>query len=145
MGHSIEILMVEDNPADVELTREALDGGRLKNSLCVVKDGEEALDYLYKRGRFSDVKSPDIILLDLNLPKVSGREVLADIKNNHVLNSIPVIILSSSEDANDIKESYRLNANSFVTKPVGVDDFLNVVKCIEHFWVDIVKLPSMEK
>jgi CheY-like chemotaxis protein len=145
MAQPIQILMVEDNPADVELTKEAFSEGKLSNSLHVVNDGEEALDYIYKRGRFADVETPDIILLDLNLPKINGREVLATLKGDEDLCSIPVIILSSSEDSADIKASYALNANSFVTKPVAIDDFLEVVKSIEHFWVEVVKLPSERK
>lgn len=141
MAQSIQILMVEDNPADIELTKEAFSDGKLSNSLHIVHDGEEALDYLYKRGRFADVETPDIILLDLNLPKISGKEVLATVKGEPRFSSIPIIILSSSEDNADIKASYALNANSFVTKPVAIDDFLNVVKSVEHFWVEIVKLP----
>jgi chemotaxis family two-component system response regulator Rcp1 len=141
MAQAIEVLMVEDNPADVELTKEAFSEGKLRNKLHVVNDGEEALDYLYKRGRFAEAVTPHIVLLDLNLPKINGREVLATIKGDKDLSSIPVIILSSSEDSADIKASYALNANSFVTKPVGIDDFLEVVKSVEHFWVEIVKLP----
>ena len=142
MAQAIEILMVEDNPADVELTKEAFSEGKLNNTIHVVNDGEEALDYLYKRGCFADAITPHIVLLDLNLPKINGREVLATIKGDKELSSIPVIILSSSEDSADIKESYALNANSFVTKPVAINDFLGVVKSVEHFWVEIVKLPT---
>lgn len=142
MAESIQILMVEDNPADVELTREALRRGKLYNQLHVVDDGEQALDFLYRRGAYTDVPVPDIILLDLNLPKIPGREVLSTVKADKALSSIPIIILSSSDDAHDIKESYALNANSFVTKPVSVSDFLEVIKSIEHFWVQIVKLPG---
>ena len=142
MAQAIEILMVEDNPADVELTKEAFSEGKLNNRLHVVNDGEEALDYLYKKGRFSDAETPDIILLDLNLPKLNGKQVLAEIKSDEALSFIPVIVLSSSEDNADIKAAYSLNANSFVTKPVAIDDFLEVVKGIEHFWVEIVKLPN---
>lgn len=142
MTQPIHILMVEDNPADVELTKEAFGEGKLVNTLVIVNDGEEALDYIYKRARYADVETPDIILLDLNLPKISGKEVLATLKSDPDYSSIPVIILSSSEDTADIKATYALNANSFVTKPVAIDDFLEVVKSIEHFWVEVVKLPS---
>jgi len=142
MTQSIEILMVEDNPGDIELTREALRAGKLKNHLNVVEDGEAALDFLYQRGDYSDAPRPDLVFLDLNLPKMNGREVLADIKSNPDLKIIPVIILSSSEDAGDIKTMYSLNANSFVTKPVRIDDFIKVTQAIEHFWIEIVKLPS---
>ena len=139
---AIEILMIEDNPGDVELTREALNSGKLRNRLHVVDDGEQALDFLYQRGDYADAPRPDLVLLDLNLPKLNGREVLADVKNNKELSSIPVIVLSSSEDAQDIKSTYALNANSFVTKPVRIEDFLSVTQAIEHFWIEIVKLPS---
>ncbi|MFT6220660.1 MAG: CheY-like chemotaxis protein [Candidatus Endobugula sp.] len=144
MAQAIEILMVEDNPADVELTKEAFSEGKLNNTIHVVNDGEEALNYLYKRGRFSDAIRPHIVLLDLNLPKINGREVLATIKGDKQLSSIPVIILSSSEDSADIKESYALNANSFVTKPVVINDFLDVVKSVEGFWFEIVNLPTKD-
>jgi CheY-like chemotaxis protein len=144
MAQAIEILMVEDNPADVELTKEAFSEGKLNNTIHVVNDGEEALNYLYKRGRFSDAIRPHIVLLDLNLPKINGREVLATIKGDKELSSIPVIILSSSEDSADIKESYALNANSFVTKPVVINDFLDVVKSVEGFWFEIVNLPTKD-
>jgi chemotaxis family two-component system response regulator Rcp1 len=144
MAQAIEILMVEDNPADVELTKEAFSEGKINNTIHVVNDGEEALNYLYKRGRFSDAIRPHIVLLDLNLPKINGREVLATIKGDKELSSIPVIILSSSEDSADIKESYALNANSFVTKPVVINDFLDVVKSVEGFWFEIVNLPTKD-
>lgn len=141
-GDTIHILMVEDNPADVELTREALKRGKLVNNISVVEDGEEALDYLYKRNRYEKAETPDIIFLDLNLPRMNGREVLSHIKKDQELSAIPVIVLSSSEDARDIQSSYSLHANCFVTKPVRLEDFMTVVKSIEHFWVEIVKLPS---
>lgn len=139
---SVEILLVEDNPGDIELTREALTSGKLKNKLNVVEDGEAALNYLFKRSPYESATIPDLILLDLNLPKVSGREVLTEIKADQQLSSIPVVILSSSEDSADIEKAYRLNANSFVTKPVRIDDFIRVAQAIEHFWIKIVKLPS---
>ncbi len=139
---SIEILLVEDNPGDVELTRESLNNGKVKNRLNVVIDGEQALDYLYKRGDYPQAITPDIILLDLNLPKVDGREVLQQLKSDSDLARIPIIILSSSEAASDIQESYDLHANCFVTKPVQLDDFMKVVQMIEFFWIDIVKLPG---
>ncbi|ODS24364.1 response regulator [Candidatus Endobugula sertula] len=142
MNTPIEILMVEDNPADIELTREALSRGKLHNKLHITEDGEQALDFLHQRGQYKSAPRPDIVLLDLNLPKITGREILAAVKSDEGLASIPVIILSSSEDNQDIKASYALNANSFVTKPVRVEDFLSVVKTIEHFWIEIVKLPS---
>ncbi len=142
MSDSIEVLMVEDNPADIELTQEALSQGKLKNKLHIVFDGEQALDFLFKRGDYVDAISPDVVLLDLNLPKMIGREVLAEIKSDEKLSSIPVVILSSSSDIKDIQSSYSLNANIYVTKPVKVEDFLEVVRKIEDFWIDVVKLPS---
>lgn len=137
----VQILMVEDNLGDIELSRVALKRGKLVNELNVVEDGEAALDYLHQRGEYADAIRPDLVMLDLNLPKISGRDVLKEIKGDDDLSSIPVIVLSSSEDASDIKESYSLNANSFVTKPVKVEDFVDVVSSIEHFWIEIVKLP----
>ncbi len=139
---SIEILLVEDNPGDVELTRESLNSGKVNNRLNVVVDGEQALDYLYKRGAYQQAIAPDIILLDLNLPKIDGREVLQQLKSDPNFSHIPIIILSSSEAASDIQSSYNLHANCFVTKPVQLKDFMKVVQMIEYFWIDIVKLPN---
>lgn len=140
---SINILLIEDNPGDVELTREALtESGKIMNHLEVAIDGEQALDYLYQRGEFANSVRPDLILLDLNLPKLDGRDVLKVVKEDHDLSKIPVIILSSSEAASDIQKSYQLHANCFVTKPVQLDDFIRVVQTIESFWIDIVRLPK---
>lgn len=141
-GHPIEILLVEDNPGDVRLTKEAINEGNISNNLYVVGDGIEALDFLRKKGNYGNAPRPDIVLLDLNLPKKNGREVLAEIKADALLKSIPVIILSTSEAENDVQKSYELNANCYVTKPVDLDDFMNVVKSIEDFWLSIVKLPT---
>ncbi len=140
--HSIEILLVEDNPGDVVLMQESFSDGKVKNKLNVVTDGEMALDYVYKRGAYKEAVSPGIILLDLNLPKVDGREVLQKIKSDSALSRIPIIILSSSEAAKDIQESYDLHANCFISKPVQLDDFMQVIQMIEMFWVNIVQLPS---
>ena len=142
MNKPIEILMVEDNPGDIELTREAFESGRLNNNLHVTEDGELALDFLHQRGRFTDSPRPDLILLDLNLPKINGHEVLSEIKKDANLKTIPVIILTSSADEQDIKKTYDNQANSYVTKPVKIDEFLRVTKAIENFWIEIVKLPS---
>ena len=142
---SIKILLVEDNPGDVELTREALSSGKIKNELTVVTDGEQALEYLFQHGDYAKAELPDIILLDLNLPKIDGREVLRECKTALGLKNIPVIILSSSAAAIDIQQSYDLHANCFVTKPVQLDDFLKVVQMIEYFWIDIVRLPTKSK
>jgi len=141
---SINLLLIEDNPGDIELTREALSLGKIVNKLQTVSDGEEALSYLFRRGEFECVTSPDVILLDLNLPKVSGREVLRQIKEDSELSATPVIILSSSEDAADIQATYDLHANCFITKPVQFDEFMRVVQAIETFWFEIVRLPAVE-
>jgi chemotaxis family two-component system response regulator Rcp1 len=141
MGQQIEILLVEDNPADVRLTIEALKEGKIKNNLHVAEDGEEALDFLYKRNHFENAIRPDVILLDLNLPKVHGREVLKTIKEDEDLRRIPVVILTTSKAEEDIVRSYDLHANCYVTKPLDLPQFIDVVKTIEDFWFTVVKLP----
>lgn len=143
MGASqpIEILMVEDNPGDVRLTREALREGKVRNNLYVVADGDAALDFLHRRAGYADAVHPDLILLDLNLPGKSGLEVLAEIKNDESLRRIPVVILTSSRAEADIVRSYDLHANAYVAKPVGLEEFIAVVKSIEGFWLEIVNLP----
>ena len=138
----IEVLLVEDNPADVRLTQEAFKEGRVTNHLNVVSDGVEAMDFLRRGGNYADAARPDLIFLDLNLPRKDGREVLTEIKTDPRLKTIPVIILSTSGSAADINRSYQLNANCYITKPVDLDQFLNVVRSIEHFWFNIVTLPS---
>lgn len=143
-GRSIEILLVEDNAADVRLTEEALRDGQLLNRLHVARDGAEALDFLEGKGAYSDVPRPDLILLDLNLPKKDGREVLAKIKGDDGLKSIPVVVLTTSSAEEDILQSYNLNANCYITKPVDFEQFLNVVKAIECFWFNIVVLPPQD-
>jgi chemotaxis family two-component system response regulator Rcp1 len=132
----IEILLVEDNPADVRLTQEALREGKVKNNLRVARDGEEALAYL----RTTTVR-PDLILLDLNLPRRDGREVLQEIKNDPKLKTIPVVVLTTSAAEIDIVRTYELHANCYITKPVDLDQFIKVVKSIDDFWLTIVKLP----
>jgi chemotaxis family two-component system response regulator Rcp1 len=138
----IDILLVEDNPGDIRLTREALKDGKIKNKLNVVMDGEEAILYLQKIGRYKDADTPDIILLDLNLPKKDGREVLAEIKSSPVLKCIPVIILTTSSAQQDIVNTYAHYANCYITKPVDFNQFINVIRTIEDFWLSIVKLPA---
>ena len=138
----IEILLVEDNPGDVRLTREALKEGKVYSNLHTVKDGVEAMEFLRRQGKYSSVPRPDIILLDLNLPKKDGREVLQEIKTDDALKRIPVVVLTTSEAEQDILESYELHANCYVTKPVDLDQFIRVVRSIEDFWLAIVKLPS---
>lgn len=142
MGKPIDILLVEDNPGDVDLTREAFEDAKVANNLFVAEDGEEAITFLKKEGKYQDTPTPDVILLDLNLPKKSGHEVLEFIKNSDGLKCIPVIILTSSEADEDILNSYNLHANSFITKPVDLEKFLDVVKTVEDFWLRIVKLPK---
>ncbi|MFH2038809.1 MAG: response regulator [Chloroflexota bacterium] len=141
----IIILLVEDNPGDVRLTREALKEGKVLNSLYVAKDGVEALEFLRNEGRFSHMPRPDIILLDLNLPKKDGREVLHDIKSDPLLLSIPVVILTTSKDEEDIIQSYDLHANCFIAKPVNLDQFIKVVLSMEEFWFSIVRLPPQDR
>ncbi len=136
----IEILLVEDNPGDVRLTKEALKDARVANNLHVTMDGVEALAFLRKQGRHASAPRPDLILLDLNLPKKNGREVLEEIKAEDALRHIPVVILTTSQAEQDVVESYRLRANAYVTKPVDLDQFLKVVGSIEQFWLEIVKL-----
>lgn len=137
----VEILLVEDNPADVRLTQEAFRDAKVHNTLSVARDGVEALAYLRREGQFADARRPDVIFLDLNLPKIDGRQVLAAIKSDPVLKRIPVVILTTSRAEQDILKSYELHANCYVTKPVDLDQFLSVVKSIEDFWISVVKLP----
>jgi chemotaxis family two-component system response regulator Rcp1 len=139
---AIEILMVEDNPGDVRLTREALKGGKVWNQLHVVEDGVAALDFLHRRAPHADAPRPDLILLDLNLPKKDGREVLAAIKADESLKLIPVVILTTSQAEEDVIRAYALNANCYVTKPVDFLQFTRIVQAIESFWLTVVTLPS---
>jgi two-component system response regulator len=138
----IEILMVEDNPGDVRLTQEALRDSKLHNRLQTVSDGAEALAYLHRKAGYENVTRPDLILLDLNLPKMDGREVLREIKKDSSLKRIPVVVITSSAAEQDILKSYDLHANCYVCKPVDLDQFVNVVKSVENFWVSIVRLPD---
>jgi len=137
----VEILLVEDSPADVELTREALLESKLRNTLHVVSDGEAAMAFLRREGPYGAVPRPDLVLLDLNLPKKNGREVLAELKSDPELNTIPVVIMTVSHDEQDILESYRLHANCYIRKPVRFLEFIEIVKSIETFWFSIVTLP----
>ena len=137
----IEILMVEDNPGDIRLTVEALKEGKVRNHLYTVGDGEEALTFLRRQGRYAQAARPDLILLDLNLPKKTGQEVLAEIKDDPDLRRIPVVILTVSEAEADILKTYNLHANCYITKPVDLDRFIEVVKSIEDFWLTVVMLP----
>ena len=137
----IEILLVEDDVGDIELTKEALEDSKLQIKLNVVRDGVEAIAYLRQEGNYTNVTPPDLILLDLNLPRKSGREVLQDIKNDNTLRHIPVVILTTSDTREDILGSYNLGANCYVSKPLGLEEFIQIVRSIEEFWFTIVKLP----
>lgn len=139
--YPVEILLVEDNLGDVRLTQEALKEGKVHNKLNVVTNGAEAMAYLRRQGRFRDASRPDIILLDLNLPKKNGREVLAELKQDQELRCIPVVILTTSKADEDILKSYNLHANCYIIKPVDLDQFIRVVQCIEDFWLTVVRLP----
>jgi len=141
-GKPIEILLVEDNPGDVRLTKEALKESKVKNNLNVVMDGVEAVNFLKKKGEYSDSPTPDLILLDLNLPKKNGKEVLAEIKEDLELKKIPVVVLTVSQNEEDIYRTYKLHANCYVTKPIDLEQFMKVIKSIDDFWLTIVKLPT---
>src|SRR5829696_8352246 len=141
-GEPIEILLVEDSPDDADLTMDALRDGRVRNRITHVEDGIEAMTFLRRQGRHADAPRPDLILLDLNLPRKSGREVLAEVKQDPDLRRIPVVIMTSSDDEKDILAAYNLYVNCYVTKPVDLDQFIGVVKSIEQFWFTIVKLPA---
>jgi two-component system, chemotaxis family, response regulator Rcp1 len=138
----VEILLVEDSPGDVKLTEEALRDADVPNNLHVARDGEEALRFLRREGDFKDRPRPDLILLDLNMPRMDGREVLARLKADEELKRIPVIILTTSQSEDDIAEAYNLAANCYVAKPVDLDEFLDVVRAIDDFWLTLVKLPA---
>lgn len=140
LNNSIDILMVEDNPTDVRLTEEALNGAKMLNSLSVVGDGEAALDYLYQRGRYASVERPDLVLLDLNLPALDGREVLRIMKSDENLKTIPVVVLTVSNSEADMLRSYNLGANCYVTKPVDFQRFIEIVRSINDFWLTALVL-----
>jgi len=143
--HPIDILLVEDNPGDIDLAREALDMGKLHNTLHVVQDGMAAMDFLRKKGKYETSPRPDLIILDLNLPKKDGRQVLAEIKEDEGLKRIPVVILTTSSAEEDILKTYNLHANCYITKPIDLLQFLRVVQSIEEFWLSIVVLPNGSK
>lgn len=139
---AFRILLVEDNPADIRLTKEALIDAKVHHELFVCEDGVEAMNFLHRQGSYADKPRPDLILLDLNLPKKDGREVLQEIKNDRELKSIPVVVLTTSRAEEDVLRSYNLHANCYVTKPVNLDQFAHIVKSIEDFWLTIVRLPT---
>jgi CheY-like chemotaxis protein len=138
---AIEILLVEDNPGDIQLTRLALEDNKMSVNLSVVENGVEAIEFLRKEGKYSQAPHPDLVLLDLNLPKKDGREVLAEMKADTILKRIPVVILTTSQAEEDVLRAYNLSANCYITKPVDFDQFVKIVRSIESFWFTIVKLP----
>ncbi len=140
----VDILLVEDNPGDVRLTKEALRDAKVLNEIYVAKDGVEAIEFLRRKGRFSKVPLPDLILLDLNLPKKDGREVLAEIKEDPILKHIPVVVLTTSKADEDIVKTYNLHANAYITKPVDLNRFAEIIHVLNEFWFTIVKLPPKE-
>ena len=144
-GRAIDILLVENNSGDILLTQEALEDGKVNNNLHVCRDGEEGLNFLFKRPPFENAVTPDLILLDLNMPRKDGREVLKEVKAHPELKRIPVVVLTTSEADQDILRSYDLYANCYIKKPVNFEQFIEVVKGIEHFWFSIVTLPSHNK
>lgn len=143
-GRPIEILLVDDNPGDVRLTLEALRDGKVQNTLHVARDGVEAIAFLRREGKYADAPRPGLILLDLNLPKKNGTQVLAEIKEDPALKHIPVVILTGSQAGEDIIKAYNLHANCYVTKPIDLEQFITVVQSITDFWLTIVKLPTGE-
>lgn len=142
IARPIEILLVEDSPGDVTLTIEALRDAKVANNLHVARDGEEALRFLRQEGEYADKPRPDLVLLDLNMPRKDGREVLADMKADPVFKRIPVVVLTTSQSEDDVAAAYNLSANCYVAKPVDLDQFLGVVRAIDDFWLSLVKLPS---
>jgi two-component system, chemotaxis family, response regulator Rcp1 len=140
----VEILLVEDNPGDARLTQEALREGKIRNNLSHVKDGVEALSFLRREKGFESAPTPDIVLLDLNLPKKDGRQVLSEMKHDDGLKSIPVVVLTTSEAEQDVLRSYELHANCYITKPVDLEKFIAIVRAIEDFWLAVVKLPPTQ-
>ena len=140
--HPIEVLLVEDDPGDVLMTQEAFKDYKIANNLTVVNNGEDAIAYLRKQGRFADVPTPDLVLLDLNLPRRDGREVLRDIKSDEELRRIPIVVLTTSDSEEDVLASYELHANAYVRKPVDFDQFVAAVRAIDDFFITVVRLPS---
>ena len=143
-GKLIDILLIEDNIGDITLTKKTLSKSKIMNNLTIIQDGDEAIEYLSKKGKHSEATTPDVILLDLNLPKKSGQEILNEIKSNELTRHIPVVVLTTSKKEEDILRSYNLHANCFVSKPIDLNQFQEVVSAIEGFWFSIVKLPPKE-
>ncbi len=144
-GESIHVLLVEDNPGDVYLIREAFREGKIQNELIVAEDGEQAMDALRARGKYDGIDAPDLVLLDLNLPKKDGREVLEEVKNDPELRDIPVIVLTTSDAEQDVWRAYELHCNCYLTKPLEMDEFLRKIRAMEQFWLTIVRLPAHRK
>ena len=140
----VDILLVEDNPGDVRLTKEALRDAKVLNEIFIAKDGVEALEFLHRKGKFSKMPLPDLILLDLNLPRKDGRQVLAEIKEDAILKHIPVVVLTTSKADEDIIKTYNLHANAYITKPVDLNRFAEIIHVLNEFWFTIVKLPPKE-
>ncbi len=140
-GKAIDILLVEDNPGDVRLAQEALKESKVHNKMFVVEDGIEAMEFLRQRGKYAGAPRPDLILLDLNLPRKNGREVLAEVKSDNSLKRIPVVVLTVSRDEQDVLKAYDLHANCYITKPIDFEQFIKITKTIEEFWLTIVRLP----
>jgi two-component system, chemotaxis family, response regulator Rcp1 len=140
-GKPVDILLIEDNPGDADLALEVLENSKIRNTVSVAADGQDAMAFLHRTGKHKGVPRPDLILLDLNLPKKDGREVLAEIKADDDLKRIPVVIMTSSQAEEDILKSYNLHANCYITKPIDLHQFIHVVKAIENFWLTIVRLP----
>ena len=136
-------MLVEDNPGDVRLTQEALTEGKLSSNLEVVIDGQQAIEYLHRKGPYADAIRPDLILLDLNLPKKDGREVLKELKTDGNLKRIPVVVLTTSKAPEDVLQAYGLNANCYIAKPIDLEQFIEVVRSIEHFWLSVATLPPL--
>lgn len=145
VSQPIEILLIEDNAGDIELTQEAFQEAKIPNRIHVVRDGDEALEFLYRKGKYEDAVRPDIMLLDLNMPGKNGKEVLAIVKEDEYLKDIPIIIITSSEAEMDVAKSYALHVNAYIVKPVSLQQFLQVVEAVEMFWLSVVKLPSRHK
>lgn len=141
MAKAVDILLVEDNPGDADLAREALENSKISNNLYVVEDGVEAMAFIKRSDKYANAPRPDLILLDLNLPRMDGREVLSEIKKDDCLKQIPVVILTTSKAEEDVLRSYNLHANCYITKPIAFDQFMKVVESIEDFWLSIVVLP----
>lgn len=145
MKKDVKILLVEDNEGDILLTLEALKEAKIQNEINVVRDGDAALNYLHKRGKYTNVETPELILLDINLPKMDGIEVLAKIKSSEHLMLIPVVMLTTSDSEKDIFESYQSHANCYITKPVNFENFMEVIQTIKDFWINIVQLPKLKE